>query len=157
MKYEKVQIGWFMIILFSIIIISLTICYLMKIGDSPLPLKVYLTLIISFVLVLLTFYRLKIRVDDSGIHIIYGIGLVNVMIKPEKINLVSVIKTSWFSGFGIRITENGMLYNIQGENAIEISYELNGKNKNVQVGTNDVLALKEFIEKKYNVHQPLKR
>jgi hypothetical protein len=151
MKYEKVQIGWFMILLFSIIIISLTICYLMKIGDSPLPLKVYLTLIISLVLVLLTFYRLKIRVDDSGINIIYGIGLVNVMIKPEKINLVSVIKTSWFSGFGIRITENGMLYNIQGQNAIEISYELKGKNKTVQIGSNDILALKEFIERKYKV------
>jgi hypothetical protein len=151
MKYEKVQTGWFLISLFSVIIFSLTICYLMKIGDDTLPLEIFLTLNISFIIILLTFYSLKIRIDDTGIHIIYGFGLIHITIKPEKINLVRVVKTSWSSGLGIRITEKGMLYNIQGLSAIEISYESKGKSKTVQIGSNDVLALKEFIERKYNV------
>lgn len=150
MKYEKVQTGWIIIVLFSVVILSLTICYLMKIGNHPLPGGVYIILTAIFVLVLLLFYRLKITVDNSGIHVIYGIGLVNIKINPEKINQVTIVKTPWYTGLGIRITDRGMLYNIQGQYAVEISY-VKGKVKTVQVGSNDALALKQFIEKKYNV------
>lgn len=150
MKYEKAQTGWFMIVLFSVVIVNITICYVLKIGNHPLPLNVYIILATIFVLVLLTFYRLKIRVDNSGIHIIYGIGLVHIRINPKKINRVTIVKTRWYSGLGIRITDKGMLYNIQGQNAVEICY-VKGKIKTVQVGTNDAQALKQFIEKTYNV------
>ena len=154
MKYEKAQIGWLMIVLFSIVSINLTICYLMKIGNRPLPLDVYIILMSIIVLVLLVFYRLKIRVDNLGIHIIYGIGLVYININPEKINHVRVVKTPWYSGLGIRVTGKGMLYNIQGSHAIEISY-VKGNIKTVQIGSNDALGLKQFIEKTYNVKEPL--
>jgi hypothetical protein len=154
MKYEKAQTGWFIIVLFSTVIAILTICYLMNIGSRPLPLDVYIILATIFILLLLVFYRLKIRVDNSAIHIIYGIGLVHIRINPEKINQVTIVKTPWYSGLGIRITEKGMLYNIQGQNAVEISY-LKGEVKTVQIGSNDALALKQFIENTYNVKLPL--
>ncbi len=41
----------------------------MKIGNHPLPFEVYIILATLFIVVLLIFYRLKIRVDNSGIHI----------------------------------------------------------------------------------------
>jgi hypothetical protein len=154
MKYEKTQIGWFMIILFSIVLVSLTICYLMKIGNHPLPLNAYISLTTLFVFVSLVFYRLKIRVDNSGIHIIYGIGLVHIKIKPEKILKVTLVKTPWYLGLGIRVTDKGMLYNIQGQNAVEISY-VKGKVKTVQIGSNDALALKHFIATIYNVEDTI--
>lgn len=150
MKYEKTQIGWLMIVLVTIVIAILTILYLKKIGNHPLPLNVYIILTGIFVLVLLVFYKLKISVDNSGIHIIYGVGLVHIKINPEKINQVSTVKTPWYSGFGIRITEKGMLYNIQGHDAVEISY-LEGTTKTVQIGSDDAIMLKQFIEKAYNV------
>lgn len=150
MKYEKIQIGWLMIIILSLLIINLTISYLMKIGDNPLPFTAFIPIIAIFILVLLVFYSLKIRVDNSGIHIIYGIGLVHIKINPEKINQVRIVKTPWYYGWGIRFTGKGMLYNIQGQDAIEISYS-KGKNKTVLIGSNDAIALKDFIEKKYNV------
>lgn len=124
----------------------------MKIGNNPLTLNVYIIFTSIFVLVLLIFYRLKIRVDNSGIHIIYGIGLIHIKIKPEKINHVRVVATPWYYGLGIRVTDKGMLYNIQGTNAIEISYT-KGNIKTVQIGSNDALILKQFIDKIYNVKE----
>ncbi|MEQ7799955.1 hypothetical protein ABDJ41_09075 [Pedobacter sp. ASV1-7] len=150
MKYEKVQIGWGMILIFSIVVICLTISYLMKIGDNPLPTKVFVPIIASFILFILIFYRLKIRVDDEGIHIIYGIGLIHIKINPLEIIQIKIIKTSLSQGLGIRITEKGMLYNIQGRDAIEMTY-FNGKSKTVLIGSKDTIALKEFIEKKYSL------
>ncbi|RYF26941.1 MAG: hypothetical protein EOO42_00120 [Flavobacteriales bacterium] len=154
MRYEKVQTGWIIIIIFSIIICSLTISYLTKIGTKPISFMIYMISTAILVLVLLMFYRLKVRVDKLGIHIIYGIGLVHIIIKPEKINHVKIVKIPFSSGLGIRITEKGMLYNIQGRDTVEISF-LKGKSKIVQIGSNDAFALKAFIEKKYNVNQPL--
>ena len=154
MRYEKIQTGWIIIILISIIICSLTICYFMKIGSKPLSLIGYVISTAIFVLVLLVFYRLKVRVDNLGIHIIYGIGLVHIIIKPEKVNYVRIVKTPLSSGLGIRITEKGMLYNIQGQDTVEISF-LREQSKIVRIGSNDAFALKAFIEKKYNVNQPL--
>ncbi len=150
MTYEKTQTGWLTIFIFSIVMVNLTVCYILEIGTSPLPLEVYLILMSIFALLLLVFYRLKIKVDGSGIHIVYGIGLIHIKIEPEKINRVTVVKTPWYAGFGIRITEKGMLYNIQGLNAVEISY-LKGTNKTVQIGSNDALGLKHFLEKAYPV------
>lgn len=149
MKYEKVQTGWFMIIIFSFIIVCLTISYLLKIGDNPLPTMAFIPMILLFVIFFLIFYRLKIRVDDSGIHIIYGIGLIHIKINPGEIIQIKIVKTPWLYGLGIRITEKGMLYNIQGGDAVEISY-FNGKSKTVLIGSNDAIALKDFIEKKYS-------
>lgn len=148
MKYEKTQTGWLMIVIFSLIIIQLTLAYLYQLGDKPLPLGVFIALALLFIVLLLCFYQLKIRVDQYGIHVIYGIGLIHIKINPQKIYNVSVIKTPWYYGLGIRFTGKGMLYNIQGLNAIEISY-LDGKQKTALVGSNEPELLKAFIEKEY--------
>jgi hypothetical protein len=150
MIYEKVQTGWFLIILFSIIICSVTLCYLLELGNKPLSLTGYIISTTILASVLLVFFRLKVKVDDLGIHIVYGIGLVHILIKPEEINYVSVVKTPFTSGLGIRMTEKGMLYNVQGLDAVEISF-FEGKSKIVQIGSNDAVSLKAFIEQKYNI------
>lgn len=134
MKYEKTQIGWLMILIFSLIIIQLTLAYCYQLGDNPLPLGAFIALSLLFILLLLVFYRLKIRVDSSGIHVIYGIGLIHININPQEIYQVSAVKTPWFYGLGIRFTGKGMLYNIQGFHAVEIYY-LDGKKKTVLIGS----------------------
>lgn len=149
-KYQKTQIGWLMIIIFSLIIIHITLAYLLKIGDKPLSFNVYIILLSVFLLTFLTFYKLKIVVDSSSIHIIYGIGLVHIRIKPQKIHSVNVVKVPWIYGLGIRFTGKGMLYNIQGRDAVEISY-FDGKKKTVLIGNDNPLLLKDFIEKVYAV------
>src|SRR5690606_922568 len=151
MKYEKDQIGWFMIAIFLLILIHLTIAYYFQLGNKPLPTTAFATLVAFFMTTLLCFYKLKIRVDDAGIHVIYGVGLIRIKIAPTKVIQVKIVRNPWYFGWGIRFTNKGMLYNIQGSKAVEISY-FNGKNKTVRIGTDDPLTLKEFLEKKYVVN-----
>jgi amino acid permease len=150
MKYEKTQIGWLMIIIFSVVIISLTLSYLQKFGETPLPLNIFLVLLIIFFSVLLVFYKLKIKVDQDGVHVIYGLGLVHIKIKPEKVFAIRVVKSPWYYGLGIRFTPKGMLYNIQGSKAVQVTYA-EGKNKTVLIGTNDPENLKKALETKYGL------
>lgn len=150
MKYQKTQIGWFMIILFLFFIAHLTYVYLQQSGNNPLPFGAYIVLFIAFIGILLCFYKLQVKIDDLGIQVIFGIGLIHIRIKPEKVYHVRVVNTPWYYGLGIRFTSKGMLYNIQGSSAVEINY-LDGKNKTVLIGSNDSHALKNFIIEKYHV------
>ncbi len=150
MKYQSTQIGWLMIIVFSLAIAHTTLSYLLEFGDNPLPFSVYAILLLVFIAVLLVFYKLKIVVDELKINVIYGVGLVHFKIKPEAIHSIKVVKVPWMYGLGIRYTSKGMLYNIQGRNAVEISY-WDGKEKTVLIGCKDPLELKGFIEKVFPV------
>lgn len=151
MKYERTQMGWWMIVLFSLIIIHLSLDYFLKFGGKPLSLSAYLVLLFVFIFVFSIFYKLKIVVDRSMIHIVYGIGLVHLKIRPEMIHRVKVVKVPWIYGWGIRFTRKGMLYNIQGRMAVEMSYRRNGKEKIVLIGSDDPESLKDFIEKTYPI------
>jgi hypothetical protein len=152
MKYEKSQTGWVLVILFSLIILNLTIAYLKQSGSNPLPLNAFVALLVLFLTAILIFYRLKIRVDNNGLHVIYGIGLVHVKINPEKVFDVRIVKSPWYYGLGIRFTPKGMLYNVQGLTAVRLSY-LQGKNKTVTIGSNDPERLKKVLEHKYGLVQ----
>jgi hypothetical protein len=152
MKYEKNQTGWVLVILFSLIILNLTIAYLKQSGSNPLPLNAFVALLVLFLTAILIFYRLKIRVDNNGLHVIYGIGLVHVKINPEKVFDVRIVKSPWYYGLGIRFTPKGMLYNVQGLTAVRLSY-LQGKNKTVTIGSNDPERLKKVLEHKYGLVQ----
>jgi hypothetical protein len=152
MKYEKNQPGWVLVILFSLIILNLTIAYLKQSGSNRLPLNAFVALLVLFLTAILIFYRLKIRVDNNGLHVIYGIGLVHVKINPEKVFDVRIVKSPWYYGLGIRFTPKGMLYNVQGLTAVRLSY-LQGKNKTVTIGSNDPERLKKVLEHKYGLVQ----
>ena len=150
MKYKHTQTGWFMIALFLVFLAHLNYLYLNHLGNNPLPFAAYFSLSILFILILLCFYKLQVNVDQSGINVIFGIGLIHIKITPEKVYHVRVVHTPWYYGLGIRFTSKGMLYNIQGSSAVEISY-LDGKSKTVLIGSNDPNALREFIIEKYHV------
>ncbi|WP_069660455.1 hypothetical protein [Arcticibacter eurypsychrophilus] len=150
MKYQNTQIGWFIMVIFLLIPVHLTYAYFAQIGNNPLSFPAYLALSILFILIILCFYKLQVKVDQSGIHVIFGIGLIHINITPEKVYQVRVVHTPWYYGLGIRFTSKGMLYNIQGSSAVEISY-LDGKKKTVLIGSNDPTALKDFIKEKYLV------
>lgn len=149
MKYQRTQVGWWMIALMTLIIVNVTLDYFLKFGNRPLPLSAYLILLFVFISVFLIFYKLKIVVDQSTIHIVYGVGFVHIKIKPETIHSVKVVKVPWMYGWGIRFTNKGMLYNIQGRRAVELYYRTNGKEKRVWIGSDDPASLKDFIEKAY--------
>jgi len=151
MKYDKSQIGWFITALFILVIISVSVSYVNGYGDKPLSQTAYLSLLILFIFLILLFYKLRIKVDEQGISVIYGIGIIKFRIQPEKISYVKKTKSPFFYGFGIRMIPGGMLYNIQGTQSVEVSY-FKTKNKLVRIGSADWDNLIAAIKERYQVN-----
>jgi hypothetical protein len=150
MKYDHTQTGWLMVNIMGLSIFIITLAYLNRWGSQPIPGWGFMVMVALFVLVTSLFYKLRIRIDNEAIHIIYGIGLIHIRIRPERVDRVRVVRNPWYYGLGIRFTPRGMLYNIQGRDAVEIEY-FRGISRRVCIGSDDSRNLKRFIERKYGV------
>ena len=150
MVYQKSQIGWFLIGLFSAVSVFLVLAYWYQWGTNPLPKIPFLIALAIQIVVLLLFYQLTITVNPSGIRIRYGIGLIHISLRMEKLLQVDAIKTPWYYGLGIRITPQGLLYNIQGSKAVRLVYQNRNKKKTIMLGTTEPEVLKRVLEKTFN-------
>lgn len=148
-NFKNVQIGYFVSIILLIIIAIFPISYIYKWGNNPMPLPITIIAMIIFFIALLLFYKLKIVVDDNGINLAFGIGLICFNIKPEKVDSVRVTKIPCYYGLGIRYTPLGKLYNIQGTEVVEIKYLKANKKMTVLLGSNKCEDLKNVLENKY--------
>ncbi|NOT74280.1 MAG: hypothetical protein HOP08_05075 [Cyclobacteriaceae bacterium] len=99
-----------------------------------------------FIVVGIFFYRMKTVVDQKRITVSFGVGIIRKSIAMSRIKSIREVKNSWFSGWGIRFLVNGMLYNITGFKAVEISFY--DTNRFVRIGTKDPALLKNEIEMK---------
>ena len=145
MRYESTQYGRLINGLFLALILFLTVAYLLEWGTRPLPLVPYLVLTGLLLLILLLFYKLTIRVEHSVVHLIYGIGLIHLKLPRRKIMGLRCTTNPFYYGFGIRIIPGGMLYNIEGRDAVEIRYDQEGKDI-VRIGCKDCAGLMRAIE-----------
>lgn len=150
MKYDNTQMGWLILNLMGLIVFFITIAYVNRWGNQPIPTWGFIFMVVLFVLIASLFYKLRIRIDEEAIHIVYGIGLIHIRIKPQRVDRVRVVRNPWYYGMGIRLTPRGMLYSIQGMDAVEIEY-FKGISKRVRIGSDDCLNLKRFLEQKYNL------
>lgn len=145
MKYDNTQFGWFLIVIFGIFIIWLPLAFIFQWGNHPISLIPCILMTAFLLFILSLFYKLRIKVDKGLLHIIYGIGLIHIRIKPEEVIKVSKVKNPWYYGLGIRIIPGGTLYNITGLKAVEMVYK-KGRNKMVRLGCADCELLKKAIE-----------
>jgi hypothetical protein len=143
-KYKKFQFGWVIVIIFITVIVLMTLSYLKQWGTNPLDKGGYIFLMILFGSFFLIFYGMTIIVTDNQILIRLGIGLITKKIDLSEIISVDTKKYPIYFGYGIRITPNGILYNVNGRHAVEI--RLKNKKNVIQIGTNDWDNLKNVIE-----------
>jgi hypothetical protein len=123
MTYKEEQFGWAMNVWILILPFLMLLFYLLEIGDKPMPLFVLIVSVVFFLIIFLLFFKLTIAVNDSNIVISFGVGIIRKKVSLGDINEVKRVKTNWYNGWGIRKIKNGMLYNIQGFNAIELSFK----------------------------------
>ena len=133
MKYVEEQVGWWIFLAFIPIIFIVMFFYILNIGKQTMPLLILVLLICVFIITTLLFYKLSIKLNDKYLIISFGIGLFKKKIKISDIKDVKKIKTKWYTGWGIRIVKNGILYNIQGLYAVELTFK--DKKSIVQIGT----------------------
>lgn len=146
MKYKKSQIGWIIISLLLTAIIFLSLAYTNQWGNRPLPFTPYILLTLLFSGICALFYQLTVEVNGSTLKLIYGIGLIRIRFAIDKLEETKIIKTPRYYGLGIRITPDGMLYNIQGTKAVKISYTTNKKKKSLMIGTTEPEKLIRVLE-----------
>ena len=147
--YKKTQIGWIAIALLSAIIILLFCSYTFQWGNPP-SFKKLIYLSIFLLVCILLFFKLTIKLKNSILKIIFGVGLIRFNINIDKLISVRLIELPWYYGIGIKKTSEGMLFNIQGKTAVEVKYiNKKGGSKSVTVGTADPEELRKVLESRF--------
>ena len=96
----------------------------------PLPLlfikpsmsEVITLIVVQLVLVLalLVFHSLTVTVNEESVHLRMGIGLIKTSFPLAEITNAYPVRNKWYFGWGIRLMDNGYMYNVSGLDAVEL-------------------------------------
>jgi hypothetical protein len=103
----------------------------------------YLVAGIVFLLMLI-FHALNVRIDEDGMHLRFGVGLLRKSIPLESVDSCRVVRNSLMYGFGIRYVFDGWMWNVSGLDAVQLIFT-NGKH--FRIGTDEPAALAAAINK----------
>jgi len=139
------QFGTFTVIILSILLIVFVIL-LIDHGFSANP-ETYMsvTLVLIFIVCLVTFYKLTIMVDDITISFKLGIGVFGKSYKINEIESCNSVRNKFIYGWGIHLIPNGWLYNVSGFKAIELTFK--NSNKVIRIGTNKQEEVVELMQR----------
>ena len=98
-------------------------------------------------LIMINFSSMAVTVEKQKVSWSFLLKVPSKSILIKNIASVSVVKNSWWNGWGARKISKGWLYNVSGLDAIEI-IETSGKL--TRIGSNDVKNLSRKLEKLCN-------
>jgi hypothetical protein len=101
--------------------------------------------ILFFFMVLLTylFYCLTVTGTEETLEIKFGIGIVRKKFRLSEVLTTQPHRTSWWNGWGIHYTGDGLLFNVSGFDAVKLTMT-NGKR--YIIGTDEPHRLLNFIQ-----------
>jgi len=70
--------------------------------------------------VLVVFSTLTVAVRDQAMDVFFGPGGIRRRIPLRYIREVRVVTTPWYSGWGMRLTPSGWLWNVSGLGGVEV-------------------------------------
>jgi hypothetical protein len=88
------------------------------------------------------FHSLTVRVNANDLSISFGAGLIRRSFLIQEIRRVSIVRTRWYYGWGIRKIWGGWLYNVSGYDAVQIETQ-NGRI--YQIGTDEPQRLQAAV------------
>lgn len=95
--------------------------------------------------ILLIFVTLTVSIDSEHLMLAFGpVPLIRKKYSLSEIESVSHFTYPWYYGYGIRLTPNGLLYNISGSDAIKIKFY---SGKVINIGTDEPDMLLFALEK----------
>jgi hypothetical protein len=127
--YKHTQVGTFLIISYSVVILSLGILFIVT-GFNPIALVGLAIMLV----VLGLFVTLTVQIDGQKIRMHFGLGLVRKDFLIKDIVGYRVVENPWTYGWGIRFTPSGWLYSVSGLSAIELQMK---SGKKYRIGTDD--------------------
>lgn len=138
--YRHVQIGWVTIIVMGVV--ALIFFKLGLVGTAPrLALQI---VALALVVAAIAFSYQTIEVTDADVVSRFALGIM-----PKRIPLADIVRvefapSSWYEGWGIRLTTRGWLYNVSGFGAVE--FTLRDGNR-MRFGTDDSSNLIAAVER----------
>jgi len=136
------QIGFLIIVLFAFVEIVTIVFFYKNLEKASLLTTTLYSSIIPIVFILL-FYKMDIIVNEEEILVLFGIGLFKKRVSLKEITSVYPVTNPALVGLGIRFTLDYDVYNISGNQAIEIA--LKGKSRTIRIGTNSPFELSRTI------------
>jgi hypothetical protein len=140
MDYKRRQYG--SLTIGSILIIVAILASVSLLDEEPGGSSFLTILVVAFTLMGLLFMSLTVRVEAAYVRLSFGVGLVRRKIPMERIESVNPVRNSWWYGLGIRLTPHGWMWNIQGLDAVELTYVDGGR---FRIGTADPEGLSAAI------------
>jgi hypothetical protein len=137
------QFGTFsVIVLFPLLIFFIIMICISGFKDATMV-TIFSFIILTFLICLLTFYKLSISIDSSHVSFRLGIGLVHKRYSLSEIESCRPVKNPFWYGIGIRLTPDGWLYNVSGLYAIELTFKSN--RSKIRIGTNKPEEISQTI------------
>ncbi len=134
--YRHTQIGYLTLIV--ILVAALGIVASLP-NHGPVSLGVAGLLVIIAVL----FSSLTVEVADGELRFHFGPGFWRKRIALGEVTAATPTQNSWWEGWGIRFTPRGMLYNVSGTNAVEITLR---SGQRFRIGTDEPEALVQALQ-----------
>lgn len=144
------QFGTLLVIIFIPLIIFFVIILFLPGFDETVEIIILSVLLLVFIICILIFYRLTIYIDDTHISFKLGIGLIKKKYQiSDIVNCKPVRNPVWY-GIGIRWFPGGILYNVSGLNAIELTFK--NKKSKVRIGTDKPDEIAREVNKIIGLH-----
>ena len=99
--------------------------------------------LLLFLGVMAAFARLAVDVDDATVSVGYAAGLARRRIDLGQIERAETTKTAWYTGWGIRFTPDGLLYNAWGRKGVKLQLV---SGKKLTIGSDEPELLLAAIE-----------
>jgi hypothetical protein len=142
--YREFTFGW-LLLAFMIPTYSMMVyLFVNDLGDRPFTPGAFLLTTISMALACLMFYGMTTIVTDDAVTVSFGIGLIRKRIFLQRIMTLRIVKSPWYYGRGIRFIPNGRMYNISGNQAVELTF--NDSDRVFWIGTRNPKELIDAIE-----------
>ena len=137
-QYKHTQIGYFLIIVFSVTLI-LVGTLVFRTNFTPGLLVVFAFMVFCMA----TFSRLTVEVDDQAIDLRFGMGVIRKRFLLKDVKAHRAVKNPWYYSWGIHVIPNGLIFNVSGSEAVELQMK-NGRK--YRIGTDDAKGLVDALK-----------
>ena len=141
-EYEHTQPGTLIRFILGAIFLVATLAAfypLLQNGDPELPALIPAGILL---LCLVLFHSLTVRVNRNDISIAFGAGLISKGFMIADVERVSVVRTRWYHGWGIKKIWGGWLFNVSGFDAVQLNMR---DGRVYQIGTDQPQQLSAAI------------
>ena len=142
--FREFTFGW-ILFAFMVPLIALEI-YLFETGAGDRPLTLTWFILISGLLVVtwLLLFGMTTEVSNETINVSFGFGLIRKRIPLSRVASAESVRSPWYYGWGIRLIPNGMMYNIDGFESVELKFK--DSRRIFRIGSKRPKDLKKEIE-----------